>query len=196
LPLIDATFVATWILTPLLIFIARICDVSIGTMRIISLSRGYRKLAPVLGFFEILIWLAAIRQIFQHLDNPAAFVAYAAGFATGNWVGMKIEDRLALGLAAVRVITAEDASDLIRTLADADFGVTTLAAEGVNGAVRLIFMIIRRKDLELVRTLTCEHHPGAFITVSDVRSASEGVFPKSDYRIGSRDFPGFLRKGK
>lgn len=188
--------VSAWLLTPLLIFLARICDVSIGTIRIISLARGHRFLAPVLGFFEILIWLIAIRQIFQHLDNPAAFVAYAAGFAAGNFVGMKIEERLALGMVAVRLITSENATSLVSALSEADYGVTTFAAQGVTGEVRLIFMIIKRKDLDRVMALVDRFRPGAFVTISDVRSVSQGVFPEAQFRVGGRSFPGFFRKGK
>ena len=77
-----------YVLLPLLIFMARICDVSIGTLRIIFVSKGKRNIAPVLGFFEVLIWITAISKIMENLDNYVNFVAYAAGFATGNFVGM------------------------------------------------------------------------------------------------------------
>ena len=87
----------TFIILPILIFIARVCDVSIGTMRIIFISRGAKILAPLLGFFEILIWLVAIGKVMQNLDNIACYVAYAGGFATGNFVGIRIEEKLAMG---------------------------------------------------------------------------------------------------
>ena len=87
----------TWVVIPVLIFLARILDVSIGTLRLIYVSRGYKTLAPVLGFFEVLIWLAAIRQIMQHVDNPACFLAYALGFASGNYIGMWISEKLSIG---------------------------------------------------------------------------------------------------
>lgn len=181
-----------WLLTPLLIFLARIFDVTIGTIRIISLSRGRRILAPILGFFEVLIWLFAIRQIFANLDHLSAFIAYAGGFAAGNFVGMLIEEKLALGHLAVRLITAADATPLVTELRAASFGVTTVAAQGQTGAVQLIFMVIERREydrvMEIVRTL----QPSAFVSVSDVRSASEGVFPRAEYRTAVR-FP--RRKG-
>ena len=181
-----------WVLTPLLIFLARIVDVTIGTIRIISLSRGRRLLAPVLGFFEVLIWLFAIRQIFQNVDHIAAFVAYAAGFAAGTFVGMLIEEKLAFGHLAIRMITAADATPLVERLRSENFGVTTVAAQGQTGAVQLIFMVIGRREYERVMELVRELQPAAFISVSDVRSASEGVFPKAEYRTNLR-FP--RRKG-
>lgn len=169
-----------WLLTPALIFMARIVDVTIGTIRIISLSRGRRLLAPVLGFFEVLIWLFAIRQIFQNVDHLAAFVAYAAGFAAGTFVGMLIEEKLALGHLAIRMITAADATPLVERLRAENFGVTTVAAQGQTGAVQLIFMVIDRREYERVMEIVRELQPAAFISVSDVRSASEGVFPRPE----------------
>lgn len=180
----------TWVITPSLIFLARLVDVSVGTIRIIMLNRGRRAIAPVLGFVEVLIWLVAIRQIFQHLDNVVAFFGYALGFAAGTLVGMTLEGKMAIGMAAVRVITAEDARDLISRLAESEFGVTSFAAEGVNGKVRLLFTIVPRKKLEYALDLIRETHPRAFISVSDVRSVSEGFFPETGYRFG------VIRKGK
>ena len=187
--------VRAWVLTPALIFLARLIDVSLGTMRIIFLSRGQRALAPLLGFIEILVWLLAIRQVFTQLDNPAAFVAYAGGFAAGNYLGLMIESKLAIGLLAVRIITAEDSRDLITQLNARDFGVTSMAARGVTGDVQLIFTIVPRRQLQRVTEIVRGLHPKAFISVSDVKSVTEGVFPPP-YRLGGATFPSFLRKGK
>lgn len=180
----------TWVVIPSLIFLARLCDVSVGTIRIIMLNRGKRSIAPVLGFVEVLIWLIAIREIFQHLDNIAAFMAYALGFAGGTMVGMAIENKLAIGTVAIRVITTEDARDLIDRLSEYHFGVTSFAAEGVNGKVRLVFSIAARKQLGRAMEIIQGLHPTAFVSVSDVRSVSEGFFPERSYRFGT------LRKSK
>ena len=180
----------TWVVIPFLIFLARVVDVGLGTVRIILLNRGRRALAPALGFLEVLIWLIAIRQIFQHLDNVAAFFGYALGFAAGTAIGMAIEEKLAIGMVTLRVITAEDARDLIVSMNESDFGVTSFAAEGVSGRVRLLFTIVRRKDLDRALDIVRDSHPRAFISISDVRSVSEGVFPPKPYRFG------FLRKVK
>lgn len=185
-----------WVVTPLLIFVARLFDVSIGTMRIIFISRGHRALAPMLGFFEILIWLLAIRQVFTHLDNPAAFVAYAAGFAAGNYFGLIIESKVAIGLAAIRIITSEDSKDLIAQLNACDFGVTLVAARGVSGDVQLIFTVVPRRQLETAVGIINRLHPRAFISISDVRSVAEGVFPQTQYGIAGRPLLSGFRKSK
>ncbi|MDX2414998.1 MAG: DUF5698 domain-containing protein, partial [Bacteroidales bacterium] len=102
------------VILPLLIFFARIMDVSIGTVRIILVSKGYKKLAPIAGFFEILIWIIAITRIVDNLDNWICYIAYALGFATGNYIGMIIEERLALGYETVRIITKREANNLVQ----------------------------------------------------------------------------------
>lgn len=199
MPLFDSFSpeITAWVITPLLIFFARLVDVSIGTMRIIFVSRGHRALAPLLGFFEILIWLVAIRQVFTQLDNPAAFVAYAAGFAAGNYLGLILESKLAIGLAAIRIITSEDSKDLIAQLNACDFGVTLVAARGVSGDVQLIFTVVPRRQLETAVMIIKRLHPNAFISISDVRSVQEGVFPQSHpYGIGGRPLFSGVRKSK
>jgi uncharacterized protein YebE (UPF0316 family) len=162
---------------PLLIFCARLGDVSLSTLRIILVSRGMRHLAPFIGFFEVLIWLFAISQVMQRLDNWINLMAYAAGFAAGTWVGISIERRLALGLLSVQIITPEDATDLIANLRSQHFGATDFAARGISGNVRLIFTVIRRKDFDRLMEIVRTSHPKAFVSVSDVRSVSEGFIP-------------------
>ena len=112
---------AIWLI-PLLIFLARVVDVAIGTLRIIFVSKGMKYLAPILGFFEVFIWLVAIGQIMQNLTNWVNYVAYSAGFATGNFIGMFIESKLAMGLVSLRIITERDAKPLIEDLRRENFG--------------------------------------------------------------------------
>src|ERR1700757_1783164 len=113
---------------PLLVFFAELCVVTLCTLRIIFISRGKRMLAPVVGFFEITIWLFAIGQVMQNLSDPGCFLGFAGGFTLGNFLGMLIEKRLALGNVVVRTITHRDASELIQSLQAGQFGVTTLDA--------------------------------------------------------------------
>jgi uncharacterized protein YebE (UPF0316 family) len=168
---------------PLLIFLARVMDVSLGTMRIILVSRGHRRVAPLIGFVEILVWLVAIGQVVQNLDRPLNYFAYAGGYATGTWVGLFMDGKLALGLVAVRIITRKDAEELIGRLREGQFGVTSVAARGLTGRVRLIFTVVRRRDLQRIMEVIRAHNPQAFVSVSDVRMASEGYFsvPGSTY---------------
>jgi uncharacterized protein YebE (UPF0316 family) len=168
-----------YLILPLLIFSARVVDVSLGTLRIIYLSRGFKLFAATCAFFEILIWLAAITQIFQHLSNLIMYLSYAAGFATGSYVGITIENKLAVGFVAVRIITQKDATELVEHLRERDYGVTTAAASGISGNVRLVFTIIRRKDLKEAIDIIKQFNPGAFFSVEDVKSVKKGVFPLS-----------------
>jgi uncharacterized protein YebE (UPF0316 family) len=167
----------TWIILPILIFIARICDVSLGTIRVIFVSRGYRHLAPILGFFEISIWLFAIGQIMRDINDISIYLAYAAGFATGTFVGIALEEKLSLGTVLVRIITKRDYTDLTGALRGAGYGLTTHAADGTQGQVTIVFTVVKRQDLPQVVGIIKQFNPHAFYSVEDVRHASEGIFP-------------------
>ena len=106
------------------------------------ISKGKKQLAPVLGFFEILIWIMAISKIMQNLSNPVCFIAYAGGFAIGNYVGMKVEEKLAIGLIVLQIITQKDASELIKELREMGFGITEIDAIGNGKKVHVIYSII------------------------------------------------------
>ncbi len=174
----------TWVIVPLFIFSARVMDVSLGTMRIIFLSRGRKLIAPALGFFEVLIWLLAMRQIMQNLNEPITYIAYAAGFATGNFVGIYLESRLAIGKLIIRLITSKDTGELVAQLHADGYGVTSVDGQGAVGPVKLIYIIIKRKDLADVVEIITRCQPKAFLSIEEIRSASEGVFPpESPHRI-------------
>ncbi len=161
----------------LVIFLARICDVSLSTLRIIYTSRGIKYLAPFIGFFEVLIWLVAMSQIISNLTNPILYIAYAGGFATGNFIGILIEEKMAIGTVVIRIITQRDASSLIGLLKEKSYGITHVDAQGAMGPVKIIFTIVKRKDIDKVLNLIRKHNPLAFFTIEDVRSVREGVFP-------------------
>lgn len=167
-----------------LIFMARICDVSLGTMRIAFISRGHKVLAPVVGFFEVLIWLIALRQILQDLTNVFYYVSYAGGFAAGTFVGLWIEERMAIGNRIIQVITRQDATELIESLRLAGYGVTSLSAQGIDGHVHLLFSVIKRQDIDTFITIVERLNPRAFYSIEDVRFVSEGVFPARESFVG------------
>jgi uncharacterized protein YebE (UPF0316 family) len=177
-----------YVILPILIFLARICDVTIGTVRILFIARGNKIFAPILGFFEVLIWLLAIRQIMQNLENAFCYLAYAGGFAMGNFVGIKIEEKVAYGKLLVRIITNKDASALFLSLRDKGFGVTKILAEGSSGQVYIIYTIIDRTGLNKVIRAINHFDSKAFYTIEDVRSARKGIFPK-DAGLANRVFP-------
>jgi uncharacterized protein YebE (UPF0316 family) len=187
----------TWVILPLLIFFARILDVSIGTLRLIFVSKGYKFYAPVLGFFEVVIWLIAIGQIMQHLDNFLCYLAYGLGFATGNYLGIYLDEKMSLGTVLIRVVPRFDTTNLINHLREKSFGASLVDIEGMSGKLKMIFTIVKRKDLKEVLGIIQEHNPQAFVTIEDVKTAREGYFKYSPKKILSpvgifQDF----RKGK
>ncbi|MDX9858600.1 MAG: DUF2179 domain-containing protein [candidate division Zixibacteria bacterium] len=160
-----------WYILPVLIFLARILDVSIGTIRIILVARDMRAVASVMGFFEVLIWLLAISQIMQNLTSWENYIAYAAGFAMGTWVGMTIERKLAIGTQLVRVILPKKADDLLQRLIMQGHQVTHVPGEGGFGPVTIIFLIVPRSQLSRVIDTIKRFDPNAFYTIEDVRTA-------------------------
>ena len=100
-----------WVILPLLIFFCRICDVSLGTIRVIFIAKGLKYIAPAIGFFEVIIWLLAIGQVMNNITNVACYIAYGGGFAAGTLLGMTVEERLSLGTVIVRVISNDKPSD-------------------------------------------------------------------------------------
>lgn len=171
----------SWVILPILIFLSRIIDVSIGTLRIIYVSRGKKFLAPLLGFFEVSIWLLAISQIMQNLDNVVCFIAYAGGFAMGNFVGIQIEEKLAMGTLILRIFLTNDDSNLKEQLYDAGFGVTTIDAHGKNGDVEILFSVIKRKSLAKAVDIIEHCHSNAFYSIEDAKAVSAGIFPSSKH---------------
>jgi len=167
----------TYAILPLLIFISRVVDVSMETIRVIFVARGMKFLASILGFFELIIWLVAIVQIMNNLNSPLCYIAYAAGFATGTYIGIWIEGKLAIGAVSLRVITKKGADELIEELRGNNFGVTSILAEGSSGQVSVIYMLVTRHDLNAVIKKVKQFNPQAFYFVEDVRFVSEGIFP-------------------
>jgi len=183
--LLANSWVYTWIVIPLLIFVARIFDVSLGTVRVIFVSRGLKYLAPIVGFFEILIWLLAIGQIMKNLSNPACYIAYAGGFAMGNFVGIHIAEKLSLGLVMIRVVTKKDATPLVDFLKAENYGVTSVDGHGTSGQVKVVFTIVPRREAGSVVELIKKFNPQAFYSIGEVGLVERGIFP---IRKSWRDF--------
>ncbi len=169
--------VFTWVVLPLLIFFSRILDVPLGTLRIIFVSRGNKSMAPILGFFEVLIWILAMGQIMQHLDNIMCYIAYAAGFSLGSFIGIVLEEKLAIGVLIVRIIIVKDECRLKQRLIDAGFGVTSVDAHGASGQVELIYSIVKRKNIKNVVEIINMCDSKAFYSIEDARKVSQGIFP-------------------
>ena len=166
-----------WGILPILILLARICDVSMETIRVIYISRGIKYLAPIIAFFEIVIWLLAMEVVMQDLSNIANFIAFALGFSTGTYVGLVIEERLSIGMVILRIITtAESEGEISAFLAAENCGVTRLDAQGSRGDVKMILSLVNRTDVPRITDFIRTVNPRAFFSIEDVRYVNEGVF--------------------
>ncbi len=165
-----------YLVLPFLIFLARISDVTIGTIRIVMVAKGEKMIAPLLGFFEVLIWLIAISKIIENLDNWVCYIAYGAGFATGNYIGMIIEEKLAVGIIQLQIITRTDALALIAKLKTDGYGITHQEAHGAVEEVSVIFSIIKRNDLPKVVEIIKTYNPKAFYSIADVKFVNKNLY--------------------
>lgn len=156
---------------------ARVTDVTLGTVRVIFITRGMKYLAPAIGFVEILIWLLAIGQIMQNLANPICYIAYALGFSTGNFVGIQIAEKLSLGMVLLRIITSKDGKHLIESLNERNYGVTSISGRGAQGDVKIIFTIVPRKEVDQAIKQVKLFDSNAFYSIEEVDEVNKGVFP-------------------
>lgn len=179
-----------YVILPVLILLARIVDVSLDTIRVILIAKGYRKVAPFIGFFQVLIWVITITRIMANLDNWFTYIGYAGGFALGTYVGMRIEEKLALGYELVRVVTRADASRLITSLREEGYPVTSVSGQGKEGEVGILFIILKRKSISVVIDLIKQFNPKAFYTIEDMRFVSNAYhLPRTEDKRRSRARP-------
>ncbi len=151
-----------------LVFVMRIVDVSLQTIRIVVLMRGHIRLAALLGFFESLTWVIAASLVFANLGNPVRAIAFAAGFATGVLMGGWLEKRIAMGNSFVRIVAPVAAASVAPALRDAGFPVTVINAEGRDGEVRISFLVVKRRRLPDALALIRQVNAEAFVTVEEV----------------------------
>jgi len=168
------------VLGSIVIFFMRVCDVTIGTVRLILLTRGQKYHAAFLGFFEVMIFVVAISQVIRSANNIWNILGYCAGFATGNIVGVTLEERIGLGFACLRIFTQDKGEEMAQVLRKADFGVTETLGQGLSGIVHILETIVHRKDAQKVYKIVSEVDPKAFVVMDECRSI----------------FQGYLRKGK
>lgn len=161
---------------PVLIFVAETCVVTFSTLRSIFVARGLKKFAVLLGLIESTVWLFAIGQVVSNLSALPCSISYALGFTCGSFLGMTIEEKLAIGTQVVRIITGKDVDPLVEKLNAADFGVTCVEGDGIAGPVNVIFTIVKRHQMKEVVSLLRQFDPHLFYTVEDIRAARKGVF--------------------
>lgn len=178
----------TWIIIPGLIFLAEVLHVSTGTLRVMLVSKGFRKFAPMLGFVEVSLWLIAITNIIGNLNNPITFIAYASGFAAGIYAGMFVEERLAMGTSLIQIITRENPAGLARYLKDEGYTITSIKSEDEQGPIHVLLSIVKRKKLARMAFAIKQFSPRAFYTIEDIQYVSqlaEPLKPEAENRIKS-----------
>ncbi len=167
---------AAW-LAALLIFGLRVADMALDTVRVLFVVRGRKKLAWILGFFQSLIFVIAITSVLESLmANPLKILGYAAGFATGNVVGMYIEERLAIGHIHINIISPMRGHVVAEKIRSSGFAVTEVPAHGKSGMVSMLLVDVLRKDVDKIETVVLEADPDAFVTAEDVRPVRRGFW--------------------
>jgi uncharacterized protein YebE (UPF0316 family) len=169
---LEALFAGPW--GPLVIFALRIVDVSMSTVRIVLSVRGHKKIVPLIGFFEVMIWVLAVGNAIRFLDSGLHLLGYGAGFATGNMVGLWIEERLAIGYATIRVVSTHVGVEMADALRTIGFGVTEFSGHGRDGRVEVVYTVCMRRDIERVIEEIERWDPQAFITVEEPRDIRWG----------------------
>jgi len=159
-----------------LIFLLRVGDMSLDTLRVLFVMRGKKGIVWILGFLQATIFILAISIVLVGVDNPLKIVAYAAGFATGNVVGMLIEERLAVGFIQLRIISPRFGSAIAEKLRSEGYAVTEVSARGRDGTVALLSCSVQRKKVDHVRRIVNEIDENAFITAEDVRPVMRGFW--------------------
>ena len=163
-------------LMPFIIFFMRVTDMSLDTLRVLFVIRGRKPLAWIMGFFQSALWVVAITSVLSNLDNLWNVIGYAGGFATGNVVGMMIEERLAIGYGHLRIISSRRGKAIVETIRDAGYAVTELPGRGKDGTVSVISCSVKRRDIDNVQRGVSTIDPEAFITVEDIRPLHRGYW--------------------
>ncbi len=169
------------ILSMAFIFFARIIDVSLGTMRIILVSRGNRYLAPLIGFLEVFVWITVISTAIRSLNSWGGYLVYAGGFAMGNYVGMLLEGKIAIGYQNLRIITSKVVSALPLVLREEGFGVTTVDGMGMGGPVNIMYTMVPKRKVDKIIEIVKLFEPKAFITIEDVKSHHAGFLERRGF---------------
>lgn len=165
----------TLIVGYLLIFLARVIDVSLFTVRTLLVVRGQRVFAAFIGFFETIVYIIALKYVVDQLDNVWSLLFYALGFSMGNIVGSWLEEKLAIGTLTVQVITMTNPLELTRHLRSNGFGVTVWEGQGREGVRHILNIILPRKNLNRLMQEVNQWDFQAFVTVFDTRSTRGGV---------------------
>lgn len=160
----------------LAIFALRVADMTLDTLRMLFVVRGRKAIAWTLGFFQAAVFVVAITKVLSGLNNPLTVLGYAAGFATGNVIGMLIEERLAIGHIHLRIVSSSRGAALAQALREAGFAVTEIPARGKDGVVHLLSVSVLRRDVSRAEQVVHRSDPHAFMTSEDVRPMRRGFW--------------------
>jgi uncharacterized protein YebE (UPF0316 family) len=160
-----------------IVFLARVADVSLGTFRTIVVFRGHRWLAAAIGFFETIIWLLAAAQVLKNIDEWYLLIAYAGGFAAGNYVGMWLESHFAIGTELIRCISYNRDTLAVQLRDDGYQAISIDGDLGDDKPIEVIFIIAKRRLVPEIIDKIKNYDPGAIYSVSDIKSVYEGPDP-------------------
>jgi uncharacterized protein YebE (UPF0316 family) len=160
-----------------MIFMLRIVDVSIGTIRVLYTVQGRRLVSGALGVVESAVWIFAISRALAYVDHPLSMIGWAFGFGAGAMVGITLERWVASGSILMRIISPGSSTEMRHALAEHEFGLTAIDGQGHKGAVQVLFVVApRRRGKELIR-LVQTIDPRAFVTIDPVTRAMGGYLP-------------------
>jgi uncharacterized protein YebE (UPF0316 family) len=188
-PELEAVFASPW--GALLIFALRIVDVSLDTMRVLMAVRGKRLVAGVLGFFQAMIWIFAVGGAIRYLDSWMHILGYAAGYATGTFVGVTIEQAVAFGLSTVRIVSRHGGVEIAEALRERGYGVTEVPGFGRDGSVEIVQSVVQRAHLDEVMEIVDRFDPTAMVTVEEPKVLRGGSVVARDWRVS----PSWMRWG-
>lgn len=150
---------------------------TLGTMRIIAVNRGLKKIAPLIGFFEVMTWIVVVRQVIVEMNNPLWFIAYGLGFAAGNYVGITLSEKMSMTNVIIRIMTQQDSTKLVKNLEKEGYNITITKTQYKNHEGSMLYTNIHSSELEETIKIIKKHNPNAVYSVEDVRQVSNELFP-------------------
>jgi uncharacterized protein YebE (UPF0316 family) len=162
------------------IFAAKMVEVSLSTVRNVLINRGEKIRGAAIGFFEVLIWIIVVSNVLGSLTkDPFKVVVYCLAFSVGNYLGVIIENKLAIGTASIQAVVGEDAKeDLCALLRERGFGVTLIQGQGMEGTVDVLLIFLKRRCVPEAIGLIRQRQPHALVTVNDIRQLRNGFIRK------------------
>ena len=167
-----------WLL-PLAIFLSRLVDVTLATLRAVFVAKGARNITPIFGFFEVFIWMTIIGQILAQANDFWSYFSYAAGYAVGTYLGLTVENKIGFGFVRLRIFTEKPGHDLVLQLNHENYGATAAIGWGAVASINIVETVVRRICTAKVETLFHDYDANAFYTIEDVRSKHRGIFVRN-----------------